>query len=272
MRGIKFLIAMMSIVAASAMSAQNVDELLTNLKSEIAPDGRTAIWDVKTTLQNGVVTLFGKVDSNSANEAIEKTLKANNVTFKNNLIVLENSQEKPWALVKLSVASLRTGGRHAAEMATQGIMGTPVKVLEKEGDWYRVQMPDTYIAYVPGNSLIRIDEARLNEWKQAKRYIVTVYQTRLVTEPKGNSTVSDLVMGNILEYKGESGKWVKLATPDGREGYVEKAGKILVLDQHGACLRHGRTDQSLPVHLCRILYDALSVAVYHRHQRGDLTP
>ncbi len=222
MRGIKFLIAMMSIVAASAVSAQNVDELLTNLKSEIAPDGRTAIWDVKTTLQNGVVTLFGKVDSNSANEAIEKTLKANNVTFKNNLVVLENSQEKPWALVKLSVASLRTGGRHAAEMATQGIMGTPVKVLEKEGDWYRVQMPDTYIAYVPGNSLIRIDEARLNEWKQAKRYIVTVYQTRLVTEPKGNGTVSDLVMGNILEYKGESGKWVKLATPDGREGYVEK--------------------------------------------------
>ncbi len=222
MKSIKLLIASLSIVAASAVSAQNVGELLTKLKGEIAPDGRTAIWDVNTTLQNGVVTLFGKVDSNSANAAIEKTLKDNNVTFNNNLIVLENSQEKPWALVKLSVASLRTGGRHAAEMATQGIMGTPVKVLEKDGDWYRVQMPDTYIAYVPGNSLIRIDEARLNEWKQAKRYIVTVYQTRLASDAKGNGTVSDLVMGNILEYKGEEGKWMKLATPDGRVGYVEK--------------------------------------------------
>ena len=219
----KISLLMLTVFSMSLATAQSVDDMLTDLKKTIAPDGRTAIWDVNTTMQNGVVTLYGKVDSNRLNEAIENALNGAGVKFNNNLIVLENMPEKPWALVKLSVASLRTAGRHSAEMATQGIMGMPLQVLDRDDDWYRVRMPDDYIAYVPGNSLIRIDNARFEEWKKAKRYIVTVYQTRLVSEPKGDATVSDLVMGNILEYKGEQGKWVRLATPDGREGYVEKS-------------------------------------------------
>ena len=219
----KISLLMLTVFSMSVATAQSVDDMLTDLKKTIAPDGRTAIWDVNTTMQNGVVTLYGKVDSNRLNDAIENALNGAGVKFNNNLIVLENMPEKPWALVKLSVASLRTAGRHSAEMATQGIMGMPLQVLDRDGDWYRVRMPDDYIAYVPGNSLIRIDNARFEEWKKAKRYIVTVYQTRLVSEPKGDATVSDLVMGNILEYKGEQGKWVRLATPDGREGYVEKS-------------------------------------------------
>ena len=219
----KISLLMLTVFSMSVATAQSVDDMLTDLKKTIAPDGRTAIWDVNTTMQNGVVTLYGKVDSNRLNDAIENALNGVGVKFNNNLIVLENMPEKPWALVKLSVASLRTAGRHSAEMATQGIMGMPLQVLDRDDDWYRVRMPDDYIAYVPGNSLIRIDNARFEEWKKAKRYIVTVYQTRLVSEPKGDATVSDLVMGNILEYKGEQGKWVRLATPDGREGYVEKS-------------------------------------------------
>ena len=219
----KISLLMLTVFSMSVATAQSVDDMLTDLKKTIAPDGRTAIWDVNTTMQNGVVTLYGKVDSNRLNDAIENALNGAGVKFNNNLIVLENMPEKPWALVKLSVASLRTAGRHSAEMATQGIMGMPLQVLDRDDDWYRVRMPDDYIAYVPGNSLIRIDNARFEEWKKAKRYIVTVYQTRLVSEPKGDATVSDLVMGNILEYKGEQGKWVRLATPDGREGYAEKS-------------------------------------------------
>ena len=120
----------------------------------------------------------------------------------------------------LSIASLRTDGRHAAEMATQAIMGTPVKLLQKKGDWYRVQTPDNYISYIPGNSIKRISESQLVKWKNSVRYIVTAYQSRLVEKPGSDATVSDLVLGNILEYKGEKGKWIELSTPDGRSGYL----------------------------------------------------
>ena len=216
------LIVLLMMMSIGTMWSQNVNELLSDLKKEIAPDGRTAIWDVNTATQNGVVTLYGKVDSNRLNAAIEKTLNEKGVKFNNNLIILENMPETPWAFVKLSVASFRTAGRHAAEMATQGIMGMPVQLLDSDGDWIRVRMPDDYIAYVPANSLVKADAARMAEWKKAKRYVVTVYQTRLVAAPESDETVSDLVMGNILEYKGvaKKGKWIELATPDGRVGYV----------------------------------------------------
>ena len=71
--------------------------------------------------------------------------------------------------------------------------------------------------------MYQITQAQLDAWRQSTRYIVDVYQTQLVDAPKNGMTVSDLVMGNILEYKGKSGKYIKLATPDGREGYVHQS-------------------------------------------------
>ena len=75
-----------------------------------------------------------------------------------------------------------------------------------------------------------VTEQELNKWKNAERYIVTVYDDRLVTEPKGDETVSDLVMGNILEVVKKKGKWIELATPDGRTGWLQ-ASNVEKLDK-----------------------------------------
>jgi SH3-like domain-containing protein len=130
--------------------------------------------------------------------------------------------KEPRAIIKLSTASLRVEGNHEAEMATQAIMGTPVRILEKAGGWYLVQTPDSYMAYVPGNSLAFVDSARYHQWLHAKRFIVTVYQSRLVKEPESDETVSDLTLGCLLEYKGQKGSWIQLSTPDGRKGWIAK--------------------------------------------------
>ncbi len=222
----KALVAGMAILASvpSVMAQTAPADVLKNLKNEIAPDKRTAVWDVNTIDQNGVLTVWGTVGTQEQKDAVTKAL-ASTGKFDNQLIVLENSlpADHRWAVVKLSIATLRTSGKHAAEMATQAIMGTPVKVLQADDDWYRVQTPDNYIAYVPASSLKFMTAQQLQAWKQARRCIVTVYDSRLVTAPGGDETVTDLVLGNVLEYKGEKGKWVLLATPDGRQGYVEKA-------------------------------------------------
>ncbi len=215
-------IALMLSVAVSAV-ASTPEELIANLKAKAAPDSRTAIWDVKTIMQNGVPTIYGTVSSELLKQAIDNELRQNGIqNFDNRTVVLEHSmpESQRWALVKLSIASLRTAPRHAAEMATQAIMGTPVKVLESAGEWLRVQTPDSYIAYVPQSSVTFCDAQRMSQWKQAKRYIVTTYDSRLTTQPNGNETVTDLVLGNILEFKAKKGKWTQLATPDGRTGWV----------------------------------------------------
>ena len=209
-------------LSSAAQSMLPPTELLDMLKARHAPDKRTAIWDVQATTQNGVTTLTGKVGTQQMKDAINTAFKGYKI--KNDLTVVENSlpEGKRWALVKLSVATLRTEGKHSAETATQAIMGMPVKVLEKEGEWYRVQTPDDYISYVPESSLCYKTAQQMDAWRKARRMVVTVYDSRLVTEPGGDETVSDLVLSNILEYRGEQGEWVRLATPDGREGYIQK--------------------------------------------------
>ena len=222
-RKIFVVLSEMALSAASTMQAQDMGTVLETLKKGYAPDGRTAVWNVSAIEKYQAWILKGKVDNAKFKEIILNEAKRQGVNVVDSIEVLEKSCDKPWAIVKLSIASLRTSGKHAAEMATQAIMGTPVKVLEKSGDWYRVQTPDSYIAYVPGNSLEMVSETKLNNWKKTKRYIVTVYQSQLVEKPGSDATVSDLTLGNILEYKGKSGKWIKLSTPDGREGYVAEA-------------------------------------------------
>ena len=215
-------LAMTTLVAAAITPV----EVLNDLKQRIAPDKRTAVWDVNATQQGSKWVLTGTVGTQAQKKAIQATMIKNGYSgYTDKITVLEDGipAARKWALVKLSIATLRTEPKHSAEMATQGIMGAPVKVLEKCDEWYRVQMADDYIAYVPESSLAFKTEAQMKAWRGAKRYIVTAYDSRLVTEAHGDMTVSDLVMGNILELKAQAGGWLKLATPDGRTGWVDGA-------------------------------------------------
>ena len=219
----KLIFLLIAIACIMPAQARCLKQVVDSLKKEYAPDGRTAVWQIDCEEHYQAWTLKGVVDNAKNKALILDEAKHLGINVVDSIAVLENSLEKPWAIVKLAIASLRTDGRHAAEMATQAIMGMPVKVLEKKGDWYRVQTPDNYISYCPGNSLQLVGEREMKAWRSAKRYIVTAYQSQMVAKPGSDETVSDLVLGNILEYKGKSGKWIKLSTPDGREGYVAQS-------------------------------------------------
>ncbi len=214
----KFLfLAAMAVLSNFSVMSQNVCEIVDELKSEYAPDKRTSVWDVQAEEHYEAWLLKGKVDKPFYKQALLERLDSENIRYVDSIEVLGCG----WGIVKLSVASLRAEGRHAAEMVSQGIMGMPVKLLEPAGEWYKVQTPDDYIAFVPANSLAIKNADELAAWRNAKRMIVTVKNTSLLSQPGGGEIVSDLVLGNILEYKGKKGKWLHLATPDGREGYVK---------------------------------------------------
>ena len=237
---ITLVLFLVAIVASISTMAQNIlnteqetkltdaieiSEILNDLKSRIAPDKRVAIWDnviCLNAIDLHVPLISGTVGYQWQKDSISAELDKYNVKYQNSVKVLANivPADKQWALVKLSIATLRCEPKHSAEVATQGIMGMPLRVIEV-GEWCRVQCPDNYIAYVPESSLKFVTEQELTKWKDTERYIVTVYDDQLVSEPKGDETVSDLVLGNILTLVKKKGKWIELATPDGRTGWVK---------------------------------------------------
>lgn len=215
---------LMLVVVAVMVNATNADSVLTTLKTRIAPDKRVAIWDVTSTVKDSATVIEGCVGYPEQLNAINDALSKSNIKCVNNVKVLSSSiaLSKQWALVKLSVATLRCEPKHSAEVATQSTMGTPLRVLEEVGEWLRVQCPDDYIAYVPESSVLFVTQEDLKAWNNGFRCIVTVYDDRLVTEPGGDETVTDLVMGDILKAEAFKDGWAQLCTPDGRKGWVQK--------------------------------------------------
>jgi len=216
---------MVAFHTSASQAGDNIDELLKELKAAMAPDKRVAIWDVNASMADDVMILEGTVGYNEQKDAISEQLWQRGINHINNIKVLTDSipANQSWALVKLSIATLRCDPKHSGEVATQALMGMPLRVIEQAGEWYRVQCPDNYIAYVPESSLKFMSKPELDAWKATERYIVTVYDDQLVTEPKGDETVSDLVLGDILNFVKKKGKWIQLATPDGRTGWIESS-------------------------------------------------
>ena len=202
------------------------DDVIKDVKQQYAPDTRVAVWSVTADKQSGnSVVLRGKTDNPDAKDALLRGLKAVNIAYKDSITLLPDATvEKPWALVTISVACLRGEPRSGAELVSQAIMGTPVKVLECDGGMSRVQTPDGYIAYVTDSSLQFLSDDGFAAWKKARRVVVTANLSMAYEKPVENidAAVSDLLLGNILEYKGETSGFVQVSLPDGRTGYVKK--------------------------------------------------
>ena len=202
------------------------DDVIKDVKQQYAPDTRVAVWSVTADKQGGnSVVLRGKTDNPDAKDALLRGLKAVNIAYKDSITLLPDATvEKPWALVTISVACLRGEPRSGAELVSQAIMGTPVKVLECDGGMSRVQTPDGYIAYVTDSSLQFLSADGFAAWKKARRVVVTANLSMAYEKPVENidAAVSDLLLGTILEYKGETAGFVQVSLPDGRTGYVKK--------------------------------------------------
>lgn len=211
-------------VAFAAMAESQPEQLIKEMKAKYAPDTRVAVWKVEAKNQNGVVELVGETDNAEAKEELLKNFKKAGLTYSDKIAVLPSEKigNDKWAVVTISVACLRCDPRNGAELASQALMGTPLKVLDKVSDFYRVQTPDNYIGYMTPGSFELMTDKEFSAWKASKRYIVTAYQSTLFANFDGDESnvVSDLVLGDILEYKSVKGDFVELSMADGRSGYA----------------------------------------------------
>ena len=136
----------------------------------------------------------------------------------------EPVDENGLALANLSVINMREEPDNAAELGTQALMGTPVKVHYRDGYWVNIETPDGYKAWVNDMAIVPVDQDRLDAWKASRRVVVTNYYTFFLDAPRPDAVhVSDGVWGDIAEYVGVKGKYTEVRLPDGRKAYVPSA-------------------------------------------------
>lgn len=135
-----------------------------------------------------------------------------------------------WGLVYNSVGMLRAKPRHAAELVSQVLLGTPVKILEQQGAWRRIQTPDRYIGWVSG-ALQPMTPSQHQQYLQLPKVIVTARSAFSFEQADSSAlTVSDLVAGDMLEVVAADSGYYRVRYPDGREAFVRKTDVMEVSD------------------------------------------
>lgn len=133
---------------------------------------------------------------------------------------------KTIGIVQVSVGNVRSEPAQSAEMSTQVLMGTPVKLLEKaEGkNWYWVQMPDEYRGWIEGGAIARMDSVEFKQYKnQGPELIFTHFQGNIYSHASEKSEiVSELVwLDRLIGLKKNYGFW-EVILPTGEKGFVRE--------------------------------------------------
>ena len=207
---------------------------ITALQNQYVPDRRVARLDIEPEEKNGQWILTGETNLPEVKDSLLKLLKANNIPFDDQIVVWPENQlgDKVYAITRHSVANLRSERGHSQELATQVLLGTPLRLLKQEQEWYFVQCPDGYLAWVHGGELALKTTAELEAWKQSQRVIFIGDYNHSYLDVTNQQVVGDLVNGGILQQiEATQNGFLKVAYPDSRTAYV-KANEIQMLDDY----------------------------------------
>ena len=152
-----FIVILITAGCASKQSA--VPPALSHLIDSIGivwvPDLREGIFDAQLTSSGSELVLRGETTVPEAKNAITDILKQTGVPFLDGHTVLPEQElsADPWGLVNVSVCNIRFTSSYDAEMVSQALMGTPVKIFKKENGWLLIQTPDMYLGWVDSDAI-----------------------------------------------------------------------------------------------------------------------
>lgn len=215
---------------AQKNSFKSLEGEIQSVQKQLVPDKRVAILEVSLvdTLRP-VLIVRGETNLPEGKTRILQLLIRNKIQFVDSIrqLPVTSLGDKTWGLATLSVSNMRAKPDDAAELVSQALLGTPMKILDYEEGWYRVQTPENYIGWMGEKELQRLNEAELKLWKKSDRYMFNrISGNAFNSADKKRTVMSDLVLGDILEVKGAMKGFYQVKFPDGRIGFVKKSDCI----------------------------------------------
>lgn len=247
-------------ISASDQNTKNIPLEVTGISERIrkqyVPDNRVALFDVDYVVSGSLIIIKGVTTSPQAKSALLSDIEQMNYEVKDSLQLLPDSislEGRTFGVVNVSVCNLRVAPDYSSEMATQALLGMPVKQLQ-QGEWCRIQTPDNYIAWVQSMGIFPMTKSEYHAWNSAEKIVVTSHYGFTYEKPDvASQTVSDVVSGSRLKWEGTSGTFYKVSYPDGRKAYIaksismpERKWKASVRQDAASILRTAKTLTGVP--------------------------
>jgi hypothetical protein len=177
----------------------------STIKANFAPDKRVELFNIHFEFADNQLILEGETTSRRAFSMLLDSLKNRK-------------------LARNSVINIRSAPKHSAELGTQGLLGMSLKILDKKGDFYKIQTPDSYISWVDKGGIERMNEREFKTWNSAKKVIFTKnFGLVFATKSTNSDIISDITLGGLLEYISEDDTFYEVKYPDKRTGFIKKS-------------------------------------------------
>lgn len=218
------LVLFIGLISCNDSSKKESEQIISAYENKNVPDKREVVFDVQAVLEQDNLVIAGETSDEKLKTGLLNELSS--LKFKDKITVLPDSTvgNTHFALVNVPVANLRSTPDNSAELVSQAILGTPVKLLQKTGGWYRVQTPDRYISWIDNAAITPLTDSDFVNWRNSDRLICKVLNGQVFETENLQNPVSDVTLGCILQRIGQnSNHLTKIIFPDGRTGFVPSA-------------------------------------------------
>ncbi|MEZ4961376.1 MAG: C40 family peptidase [Saprospiraceae bacterium] len=235
----RFIVLFSTIALPVFFSCKNSDKLpivqasIQQVKEKYAPDTRVAFFNLAAEQQGSNIAIKGMTIASAAKQELFQSLKNQGVEALDSVEVLPSPSlnGQRFGVVNVSVCNIRSNPKHAAELATQALLGTPLRVWKQEGSFFLIQTPDDYFGWLDSGGFQCMDSTQFFHYLQSERAVCTTDYVFAFEKPMENApVVSDLLAGNILQTLGQEGGFTKIGFPDGRIGFV-KSSQLMPLGE-----------------------------------------
>jgi cell wall-associated NlpC family hydrolase len=190
------------------------------IQKKYAPDRRSIYFNLQI---KGDSVKLESTDEEVLREFEKSKPSTTALQFSSILLPSKSLNGLEYGVANLSVCNNRANPQNAAELMTQMLLGTPIRILKKQGGFYLVKTPDGYLSWTDGGAIKLMDKQQFETWQKAEKVIFTAeYGHGFSTADVNSKRVSDLVSGNILLLLSEEGEFYKVGYPDGRTAFVPK--------------------------------------------------
>lgn len=199
-------------------------QLNDSIKSVYAPDSRVALYNISLKPNVKYLLLSGESDKPKAVLLLKQKLDQLGIPYLDSIVILpdESIGKFKYAVVNNSVANIRSNPRHSAELATQALLGTGLKILKVNDGFYLVQGPDGYIAWVDHGGVVLMDDRDYSLWSQSDKIIYTrAVGSVYLYKNSDNEILSDIVLGAQLKLLNIGKYYYEVEYPDKRVGYIK---------------------------------------------------
>jgi gamma-D-glutamyl-L-lysine dipeptidyl-peptidase len=202
----------------------NVKSVVKSIQQKYAPDRRTAVFNINCRMTKRGLVVRGEVDNREARDSVIVALKKNgNNKIINQIQILPATDlgKKTYGIVLDAVGDMRLKPSKGAELLTQVMMGTVLKLLKKRNGYYFVQSPDKYLGWIEKGSLYSTTESGINNWNKVSKIIV-VEQTAQIKQQASESSISicEVVAGCVFKSGEVKNGWITVEFADGRKGFL----------------------------------------------------